>query len=119
MRNAQWALCTDATHPDTDKVGVSASSTAAPQIGGVTTFPDETTSQITGYAGYSRQVRIDNVVAPDDCATAVAAAAPLPPSPKGLRQVTVTVRYRPMTGTGLSAAGTTKPVTVTMYIAQR
>ena len=37
----------------------------------------------------------------------------------GLRQVAVTVTYRPMTGMGLSAAGTAKASTVTMYVAKR
>jgi hypothetical protein len=37
----------------------------------------------------------------------------------GLRQVTVTVSYRPMTGQGLAPDGTAKPATITMYIARR
>jgi hypothetical protein len=36
-----------------------------------------------------------------------------------LRQVTVTVTYRPMTGRGLSPAGTAKVTSVSMYVAKR
>jgi len=36
-----------------------------------------------------------------------------------MRQVTVTVSYRPMTGVGVSAAGSTKSAIVTMFLAKR
>src|SRR5215813_12057289 len=60
------------------------------------------------YAGYSRQVRIADCSVPPGCG---AIAAPL------IRQVTVTVAYRPLTASGL--AGESKAVTLTTLVASR
>src|SRR4029453_9427358 len=93
-----------------DNLGVSAASAAAPVgDGGVTTFVDET-PLAAPYAGYSRTVRITDCGSGGGCDGAVYA---------NLRQVTVTVTYRPMTGVGVAPSSRTKAVVVTMYIAQR
>jgi prepilin-type N-terminal cleavage/methylation domain-containing protein len=92
-----------------DLLGVSASTTAAPVgDGGVTTFPDEA-PMTAPYTGYSRTVRIKECVGAG-CGGVVSA---------DLRQVTVTVSYRPMTGIGVAPATTTKSAVVTMYVARR
>jgi len=62
------------------------------------------------YAGYTRTVRITDCSVAPGCGGIVDA---------GLRQVTVTVSYRPMTGIGVAPAGTTKAAIVTMYVAKR
>jgi prepilin-type N-terminal cleavage/methylation domain-containing protein len=105
VRSAAWA----AGPPPMDTLGLSASPASAPSSGGATTFPDET-PMAAPYSSYSRTVRIAQCGAGADCGGIADPA---------LRQVTVTVTYRPMTGGGLSAAGTAKPATLTMYIAQR
>ncbi len=94
MRNAQWTAC-----PEVDKLDV-------------TTFPDENPLPAP-YAGYSRQVRITNSLGPATCPGGVLTGT------TGLRQITVTVSYRPMTGIGVAPATTAKSAIVTMYIAQR
>jgi prepilin-type N-terminal cleavage/methylation domain-containing protein len=105
VRNTVWQAS-----PALDKLGVSASSTAAPVgDGGVTTFPDEAPVPAP-YTNYTRTVRVTDCAVAPGCSGVVDA---------GLRQVTVTVSYRPMTGRGVSAAGTTKSATLTMYISQR
>jgi prepilin-type N-terminal cleavage/methylation domain-containing protein len=105
VRNSVWQAS-----PALDKLGVSASSTAAPVgDGGVTTFPDETPVPAP-YTNYTRTVRVTDCAVAPGCSGVVDA---------GLRQVTVTVSYRPMTGQGVSAAGTTKSATLSMYISQR
>jgi prepilin-type N-terminal cleavage/methylation domain-containing protein len=102
VRNAQWS-----TSPAVDNLGVSASSTAAPQSGGTTTFPDEA-AVASPYAQFARTVRIADCSTGGGCQSVVSA---------NLRQVTVTVSYRPLTGVGQAAA--VKPVAVTMLIAKR
>jgi prepilin-type N-terminal cleavage/methylation domain-containing protein len=108
VRNAGW----DASALCRDDLGVSASTTAAPVgscAGGGTTFPDE--SPVAGqYGSYTRAVRVTSCGVGAGCNGIV---------DNDLRQVAVTVTYRPMTGTGLSAAGTAKASTVTMYVAKR
>jgi len=103
VRNARW----EAGPPALDNLGVSASATAAPVSAGVTTFPDEN-PVAAPYTEYSRTVRVT------DCGAGCSGIASA-----DMRQVTVTVTYRPMTGVGVSPAGTTKPAMVTMYIAKR
>ena len=107
VRNAQWVCQSGA--PDLDNLGVSASPTVAPVSGAITTFPDES-PVAAPYTDYSRTVRITNSGAGDWCN--------VPASPDQ-RQVTVTVTYRPMTGIGMSPAGTAKATVVTMYISKR
>lgn len=93
IRNAQWTAC-----PEVDNLGVSAS--------------DENPLPAP-FAGYSRQVRITNLLGPATCPDGVLTGT------TGLRQITVTVSYRPMTGIGVAPATTAKSAIVTMYIAQR
>jgi len=108
VKAATWTAC-----PDLDTIGLSASATAAPVAGAVTTFPDEN-PVAAPYTQYTRQVRITELTAPQpDCATANANGV------SGLRQVTVTVTYQPMTGVGVAATGSTKSAIVTMWVAQR
>ena len=109
-RNARWVATDRATGLPVDKLGVSASGTAAP-VGdaGVTTFPDES-PVAAPYTGYTRTVRISDCSVAPGC-SGIASAS--------LRQVTVTVSYRPMTGIGVGAAGSTKSATLTMYMTKR
>jgi hypothetical protein len=108
VRNASWTLGTAPLCADgVDTLGVSASATSAPVSGAVPTFPDES-PLADPYSGYTRSVRISTASA-SDCATTA----------YGLRQVTVTVSYRPMTGVGVAGGTTTKSAIVTMYISQR
>lgn len=124
VRNAQWsATCqvdtaTGLVIPGaavvTDQIGVSASSTAAPQNPSpAVTFADES-SLAAPYTGYSRQVRITNSVAPAPTCDAAGVM-----SGTGIRQVTVTVGYTPLSATGTNAISGTRSVSVTMQIAQR
>ena len=113
-RNATWQAAQPAPAVPAlaavDKLGVSSPDTAAPVgDGGVITFPDETPIGAP-YAGYTRTVRIRSCDVGLGCGTIIHA---------DLRQVTVTVSYRPMTGIGVAPAGTTKSAVVTMYIAKR
>jgi prepilin-type N-terminal cleavage/methylation domain-containing protein len=102
VKNASWS-----STPALDNMGVSASASAAPQSGGVTTFPDES-PMAAPYTQYSRTVRIFGCDAAGvSCGVADA----------NLRYVTITVTYRPLTGVGQSP--TTKSAIVTMLIAQR
>jgi len=105
VRNARWEV----GPPTLDNLGVSASATVAPVSGGVTTFPDEN-PVAAPYTEYSSTVRVASCGAGAGCNGIV--------SPD-MRQVTVTATYRPMTGVGVAPVGTTKPATVTMYIAKR
>lgn len=93
--------------PSRDCLGVSSSSTTPPQSGGVVTFPDEA-SVAEPYADYSRQVRVT------DCA---GGGCPDTPSSTELRQVTVTVGFRPLTGVGRATSD--RSVTLTTLVTQR
>jgi prepilin-type N-terminal cleavage/methylation domain-containing protein len=112
VRNAQWLATCPAT---IDNLGVSASSTTAPTAGGTTTFADE--SPIAApYAAYSRQVRItDSVASTTTCNVATGAIT----GTYGIRTVTVTVSYRPLSPTGTNAVSGLRAVAVNMQIAQR
>lgn len=119
VRSAKWKRvpsgCGGASPGEVDALGVSPSATAAPvstcvdgvNTATVTTFPDEA-SVAAPYTDYARTVRIFG------CASGCNAVAT-----GEMRQVIVTVTYRPMTGRGMSAAGTAKAATVTMYVAMR
>jgi len=102
VRSARWA---SAPRP-TDEVGISPTPVRAPESGGAVTFADEGALPAP-YGDYARVVRIV------DCSsggcTGVAKA--------DLRQATITVTYRPMTGTG--AVGIAKSATLTTLIAKR
>lgn len=104
VRNATWQAS-----PPADNLGLSTSRASAPVSGAATTFPDEN-PVAAPYAGYTRTVRITSCGVGAGCSGIVSA---------GLRQVTVSASYRPMTGIGLSPATTAKSAVITMYIAQR
>ena len=119
VKSLPW---TSAPAPGNDCLGLSASSTSAPTVpagatctfgataipggGAVTWLADETLA--SPFAGYSRNVRVT------DCGSAPGCGGITDP---GMRLVTVTVFYTPMTGTGVAA--TPKAVTVWMTVAQR
>jgi prepilin-type N-terminal cleavage/methylation domain-containing protein len=105
VRGVRW----QAGPPAVDELGVSASPSTAPVSHGAATFPDEATVA-PPFGAYSRTVRIADCSAAGACGGIVDA---------DLRLVTVAVAYRPMTGVGMSAPGTTKPVTLAMYVARR
>jgi type II secretory pathway pseudopilin PulG len=108
VRNAVWTQC-----PAADTLGVSASATVPPTTGGgITTFPDES-PMAAPYTDYTRIVRITDAQPADPCVGG--AGGPN----VGLRQVVVTVSYRPSTATGVAAAGSTKSAIVTLLMAQR
>ena len=115
VRNAQWQAAQPPAPATTivaaiDRLGKSDPSTAAPVgDGGAVTFADESPMGAP-YAGYTRTVRIT------DCGTGAGCDGTVYAN---LRQVTVTVSYRPMTGIGMASSGTTTSAIVTMYIAQR
>ena len=102
VRAAAWSAA-----PPVDRLGVSGAPLSPPQSGGTTTFADEAALP-DPYADYSRQVRILDCGLPPGCAAV---------SSGRLRQVTVTVAYRPVTARGLAALG--KTVFVTTLVAQR
>ena len=116
-RNMPWRSA-----PANDCLGISASATAAPTVpagatctlGGTTVnaggalpwFANETA--VTGFAGYSRNVRITNCGSGAGCGGVVDAT---------LRNVVVTVTYR--SGSAVAVSSTDKPVAVTMLVTQR
>ena len=135
VRNAQWSaqcqvdpvsgLVVAGPAIVSDKVGVSTPSTAAPQDPtAVVTFADESPIVVanpiippilaTSYAGYSRQVRItDSVAAAPVCTPAGVMSG------TGIRVITVTVTYTPLSATGTNAVSGSRSVAVHMQIAQR
>jgi type II secretory pathway pseudopilin PulG len=104
LKLKRWTL-----KPAVDEIGVSASATAAPQSGGNTTFPDES-PVAAPYTQYTRTVRISDCGIGAGCGGIV---------DSGLRQVTVAVSYRPLTGVGQAAAGSTKSAIITVVVAKR
>jgi hypothetical protein len=77
------------------------------------TFADES-AMAAPYAGYSRQVRIiDSVAAAPTCDAAGVLSG------TGIRQVTVTVTYTPLSATGTNAISGSRSANVTLQIAQR
>jgi prepilin-type N-terminal cleavage/methylation domain-containing protein len=124
VRNAQWsaqcqvdpatALVIAGPAIVNDKVGVSTSSTAAPQDpSAAVTFADES-PMAAPYTGYSRQVRITDSVAAAPVCTAAGVM-----SGSGMRVITVTVTYIPLSATGKNAVSGSRSVAVHMQIAQR
>jgi type IV pilus assembly protein PilV len=130
VRNAAW---TGALYPSplpagwtapVDCVGTSSGSAAptsttcnvAPCAIGAScaTFADESSTAITGYAGYSRTVRIT------DCGVgAGCGAAPNAVVSSNARLAVVTVTYRPSTGVGAASAGQTFTVSLDLMVSQR
>jgi prepilin-type N-terminal cleavage/methylation domain-containing protein len=124
VRNAQWsaqcqvdvatALVVAGPAIVNDKVGVSTPSTAAPQDpSAAVTYADES-PMAAPYAGYSRQVRITDSVAAAPVCTAAGVM-----SGTGMRVITVTVTYTPLSATGKNAVSGSRSVAVHMQIAQR
>jgi type II secretory pathway pseudopilin PulG len=107
VRNAVWTQC-----PAVDTLGVSAPATVAPNVGALVTFPDES-PMAAPYTDYTRTVRITDAQPGDPCVGGVGGPN------VGLRQIVVTVSYRPSTATGLAAAGSTKSAIVTIMAAER
>jgi type II secretory pathway pseudopilin PulG len=117
VRNMPWRSA-----PANDCLGVSAIPTDAPTVpaGGTCTlgattinapgalpwFANET--NIAGFPGYTRNVRITNCGVGLGCSGVVDAS---------LRNVVVTVTYR--SGSAVAVSSTDKPVTVTMMVTQR
>jgi hypothetical protein len=104
VRNARW----ESVPRPVDELGVSANATAAPASGGVVTFPDEATLPAP-HEGYARAVRIA------DCGAGACSGI----ARSDLRQVTVIVAYRPMTGVGVAEPDRLKTATVTTFVARR
>ncbi len=104
VRNARW----ESTPRPVDALGVSSSATAAPASGGLTTFPDEAVLPAP-HEQYRRVVRIA------DCGAGACGGI----ARSDLRQVTVTVAYRPMTGIGVAEPDRLKTATVTTFVAKR
>lgn len=118
-KNLPWT-----STPANDCLGSSASSTVAPTVptgqscangptnisasGAITWLADENSTAIPGFSGYSRTVRITDCGSGSGCAGTTDA---------GMRLVTVTVSYTPMTGTGVAA--TAKSVQVQLVVSQR
>src|ERR1700674_2901351 len=102
IRTAAWSAT-----PPVDRLGVSGAPLSPPQSGDTTTFADEAVLP-DPYAGYSRQVRVLDCGLPPGCGAVTSGR---------LRQVTVTVAYRPATARGLAALD--KTVSVTTLVAQR
>src|SRR5574342_912668 len=86
IRAAAWSAA-----PPVDRLGVSGAALSAPQSGGTATFPDEAALP-EPYGRYSRQVRVLHCGLPPGCGAVIS---------ERLRQVTVTVTYRPVTPSGL------------------
>lgn len=93
--------------PTQDTLGVSADATTAPP-----TFPDEAYGSIAGYPNDRRTVRIT------DCGVAPGCGNPAIQSVT-LRQVTVTVFYRPFVPEGATGAPAEESTQVTTLIARR
>ena len=102
VRSAPWSAA-----PPVDRLGVSAAPLSPPKSGDATTFADEAALP-DPYAGYSRQVRILDCGLAPGCGSVIS---------DRLRQVTVTVAYRPATASGLAALD--KAVSVTTLVSQR
>jgi hypothetical protein len=66
------------------------------------------------YTAYSRQVRITASVAGAPTCTSAGVM-----SGTGIRRVTVTVSYTPLSATGTNAVSGTRAVSVTMQVAQK
>ncbi len=122
IKNLPWTAS-----PAKDCLGISASSTAAPTVpagasctlgtttvaagGALTWVADESATAITGFSGYSRNVRIT------DCGTGGGCFTPAIVDSL-MRLVTVTVTYTPLTAGTQTAAGP-KSNQVQMVITQR
>ena len=118
-RHMPWA-----SSPAKDCLGISSTPTSSPRVPagatctlGATTinaggllpwFATESSSAIAGFPGYSRTVRVTDCGVPPGCGGITNPA---------IRSVTVTVTYRASSAVAISAF--TKPVAVTLMVAQR
>ena len=102
VRGARWR----SGPPALDEIGVSRD--GAPVSGSAVTFPDEI-RLAAPYGDFSRIVRIA------DCGAGACGGV----ARSDLRQVTVTVAYRPTTAAGVAPSGTLKAAVVTTFVAQR
>ena len=102
VRNAQWSAI-----PAVDQLGISASPASPPQAGATVTFADE--NPVGSYVGYRRQVRVTDCGVGGGCGGVTSS---------GMRLVTVTVTYAPLSATGKDAPAP-RSVLVTMLVAQR
>lgn len=93
--------------PAQDTLGVSPNATTAPS-----SFPDEAYGSITGYSNHRRTVRII------DCGVAPGCGNPAIQS-ASLRQVTVSVFFRPFVPEGTTSAPSEESTQVTTLIARR
>jgi prepilin-type N-terminal cleavage/methylation domain-containing protein len=108
-RNKVWT-----GNPLQDCLGVSSPSTSAPATtadcagtaAGAVSFADE--SPVAGFTGYNRTTRII------DCSTTTCAGLT---NPANMRRVTVTVSYRPLTGSGVAVQD--KNVSVEWVVTRR
>jgi prepilin-type N-terminal cleavage/methylation domain-containing protein len=123
IKNLPWI-----ESPAKDCLGISASSTEAPTVpagasctlgattvaagGALTWVADESSTAITGFSGYSRNVRITNCGTLPGCFTPTI-------TDSALRLVTVTVTYTPLNAA--PGVGTTGPksLQVQMVVSQR
>ena len=119
-KNVPWG-----TAPSNDCLGVSPNATTAPAVpagqtctlGGVVVAAgaalpwaaDQNSTAITNFNGYSRNVRITDCSAVGSCFAGIGDA--------GMRRVTVSVTFQPMTTSSTAAA--TKTVTLNMIVSQR
>lgn len=93
IKNAQWTSATD-------KLGGNDGSAAVSVAGFADRWPDEDYNSITNYPRFRRQVRIQN------CSVAPLCIAGINPPTllDTMRQVSVTVSFFPMAGTGMQGA---------------
>lgn len=120
IRNAPWTTTT----PAYDCIGVGPA--AAPASNTCTrttptvctsgaacvTFADET--NVTGYTGYGRTVRVADCGVAPGCG-----AAPFTVTDANLKLVTVAVSYRPLTGVGAGSASGSKSISLHLLVAKR
>lgn len=116
VRNAPWTAS-----PANDCLGVSALSTAAPTStacsrsfptscgtgAACATYADEST--VPGFTGYGRTVRVTSCSAGTGCGGIIDA---------GMRLVTVSVTYHPLSGVGGTSATAQKSATLDLLIAK-
>ena len=115
VRNATWTTTPSANdclgiNPSGEPTSTTCTRTQPSACTGgtaCTTFSDE--SAVTGYGGYSRNVRIT------DCGTTACAGV----TNVNMRLVRVTVSYKPISGVGASASGAQKSAVLELIIARR
>jgi len=115
VRNASWTTTPSANDclgsgtgaAPTSSICTRTQPTACTSGTACTTFADE--SAVTGYSGYSRNVRIT------DCGVTACAGV----TNAAMRLIRVTVSYKPISGVGASATGAQKSAVLEMIMARR